>query len=236
MMSAIKEAQQRAAEFRAQLAEELAKNAADKDGPRRQQEEQLQRLKNEREELKQTLTDARRDADTLVTEQEEGSNEFRAMNNDLGNAQRDVQACDNAINQARRSQTDPLAAYGHNIRAVIDAIQRENWIGSKPVGPLGRFMTLKDPRWSSTIESVVGAQLNGFVCSDSRDRPRLGNLLKRYQMQSVPIFCNAANTRLDQQLQQMDPGPQFVTIYKVLGVCRLLPEVISAHLLDYTVL
>lgn len=223
-MSAIKEAQQRATEFRASLEAELAKNAEDTDGPRQQQLAELQRLKDQREELQSTIAEAKREANALVTQAEEGGNEYRDLKNDLGNAQRDVQSCESAINQARRSQTDPLAAYGNNVKGVIDAIQRDNWVGSRPVGPLGRFMTLKDQRWSSTIESVFGAQLNGFVCSDNRDKGRLANLLKRFNMHSVPIFCNAANHRLDQQIQQADPGSQFVTVYKVLGVCFLCSD------------
>lgn len=222
MKSAIEESQQRAVAFSRQLEVELSKRTQEDDGGRHQKQvDDVQLLKTQQIGLRRDIDTARQSVQSLDTGAEQGSEEYKQLKVDLANAERDLQDCTQAISRAHQGKNDPLAPYTArgNIKGALAAIQQDNsWVGTRPLGPIGTYITLKDQQWSNTIDTVLSGQLNGFVCSSRQDIKRLGNLLKRFGLGNLPIFFGNHNNRLEEQLSRVDPGPQFTTIYKVLNV------------------
>lgn len=62
---------------------------------------------------------------------------------------------------------------------LVRAIETDRRFRDRPVGPIGRYVELKDPHWSSILEKVSGAALNAFVVTNKADQNTLQNLMKQ---------------------------------------------------------
>lgn len=91
-----------------------------------------------------------------------------------------VQECETQIKVARDSEKNALAPYGSGIEAVIREIQTMRWHGQQPLGPLGRFVKLKDHRWADVLRVNLSATMVSWAVTDARDRTPLKALLERY--------------------------------------------------------
>lgn len=58
-------------------------------------------------------------------------------------------------------QNDQLARYGPSMSALVAEInKRAGEFRKRPIGPLGRYLQVKDPQWIVPIEKAIG----GLVC------------------------------------------------------------------------
>jgi len=89
-----------------------------------------------------------------------------------------IQECTDAIRRARDRERDRLNAFGQNINVVIQRIERQTWVGEKPIGPLGRFVTLKDPQWKFPMQSQLGSLMFAFAITNNVDREALKRILR----------------------------------------------------------
>ena len=78
------------------------------------------------------------------------------------------------------SNADQLQLFGQGVRETVAEIERQSrsWRGQKPIGPLGKYIKLKDPRWGRVVEGVLGATLNAFLVETVEDEYRLRDILK----------------------------------------------------------
>jgi len=91
-----------------------------------------------------------------------------------------VQECEAQIKVARDSEKNVLAPYGNRIEAVIGEVQTMRWHGQQPLGPLGRFVKLKDHRWADVLRVNLSGSMVSWAVTDARDRAPLKALLERY--------------------------------------------------------
>ena len=91
-----------------------------------------------------------------------------------------VQECEAQIKVARDSEKNALAPYGHGLEAVIRDVQTMRWHGQQPLGPLGRFVKLKDHRWADVLRVNLSSSMVSWAVTDSKDRGPLKALLERY--------------------------------------------------------
>lgn len=73
--------------------------------------------------------------------------------------------------QARR--TDRLAPYGRNLQSVMRAIDSAQWKVSRPIGPLGLHIKLKDDTYRRCISNLLGGSLCAFAVRDVADQNQL---------------------------------------------------------------
>ncbi|KAF2459353.1 DNA repair protein [Lineolata rhizophorae] len=82
------------------------------------------------------------------------------------------------------------SAYFANMQNLLAAIEREaQHFYKKPVGPIGRHVTLLKPRWSSVLEKSFGAALNAFLVTSKEDQTKLSELMRRTNCEA-PIFIS----------------------------------------------
>lgn len=98
----------------------------------------------------------------------------------LNQAKTRVQECEGQIKVAKDSEKNALAPYGSGIDRVIREVQNMTWHGQKPLGPLGRFVKLKDPRWVHVLRVNLSGAMVSWAITDAKDRPQLKSLLERY--------------------------------------------------------
>lgn len=87
------------------------------------------------------------------------------------------------ITDIRESVRDNLRPFGEGIAAVLQDIHsmanQRKWRGQTPIGPLGKFVKLKDLKWGDLVEANLGATLNAFVVETREDEELLRSTLIR---------------------------------------------------------
>lgn len=129
-------------------------------------EARLKSLEDQVREKGEAANDARSEADR-----------FQAS---LNQAKGRVQECEAQIKVARDSEKNALAPYGTSMEAVIKEVQNMRWHGQKPLGPLGRFVKLKDSQWADVLRVNLSGNMVSWAITDARDRGPLKSLLERY--------------------------------------------------------
>jgi chromosome segregation ATPase len=93
-------------------------------------------------------------------------------------AQERVDHCNSMIQKAKEQEQNNLAPYGKDMKRVLGQIDRMKWQGQKPVGPLGVYVKVREPRkWAPLLRSQLGGFMTAFACTDARDRTQLKRLL-----------------------------------------------------------
>lgn len=84
----------------------------------------------------------------------------------------------NNITSAKQREKDVYVPYGSNIKQVLERIQQSRWHGETPLGPLGLYVTAKDPKaWGNVLRKQLGNHLVSFAVTDSRDIHQLKRIL-----------------------------------------------------------
>ncbi|KAI0244699.1 Structural maintenance of chromosomes protein 6 [Massospora cicadina] len=121
-------------------------------------------------------------------------------------------SCHRQLQEMQRSREDRLAAYGSAMPKVLSDIQKESRWRDKPLGPLGRYLELSDPRWSNIVEQLLDKALTSFIVTSHEDRHILSAILNRNQCPSIIYVCNLDNF----DYSGGEPDPRFVTILRTL--------------------
>ena len=129
------------------------------------------------EERLKSLEDQGREKEEAVKEARHAMDRSQAS---LNQAKNRVQECESQIKAARDSEKNALAPYGNNVEAVIRDVQKTSWHGQKPLGPLGRFVKLKDSRWADVLRVNLSGAMVSWAITDARDRGPLKALLERH--------------------------------------------------------
>ena len=85
-------------------------------------------------------------------------------------------------------ERNKLAPYGHDMERVLADIQRAQWHGRPPVGPLGKYVRVKDQMWAPVMRVRLGGLMTAFAITDARDRKTLDQILKRHGKSVPPYF------------------------------------------------
>lgn len=91
-----------------------------------------------------------------------------------------------SIDNLKTQATNRLSAFGSRMDSVMREIDAARWVHSKPIGPLGMYVKLKDPRYQNAFHSVMGMTLCQFAVRCDQDRRTMMEILKRCGRQSVP--------------------------------------------------
>jgi len=127
------------------------------------------RLKSFEDEIKEkeaAASDVRLEGDRLQASRDQAKNR--------------VQECEAQIKVARDSEKNALAPYGNGMEAIIKEVQKARWHGQQPLGPLGRFVKLKDSKWADVLRVNLSGTMVSWAVTDARDRAPLKALLERY--------------------------------------------------------
>ncbi|KAG9034299.1 Structural maintenance of chromosomes protein 6 [Tulasnella sp. JGI-2019a] len=105
------------------------------------------------------------------------------------NAEADLKKTERDLADARAWKATQMSnekskynAFGNNIERILHDIKNARWVGpSPPIGPLGMYVTLKDPSYKAVIQSIIGGTMFGFAVSHLSDRQPLQDILRRNQ-------------------------------------------------------
>lgn len=138
------------------------------------------------------------------------------------------------LSQFRSKQPGPFDGFRQNMHQLVKAIENETRWRVKPVGPMGKHVTLLQAKWSSQIESTFGQALDGFVVTCKEDQALLSGLMRR--VNCTPGIFIGDPTPLD--TTGKEPEAAVDTILRVLRIDNDLVrnQLIINHAIDQTVL
>ncbi|KAK4159647.1 hypothetical protein QBC43DRAFT_326813 [Cladorrhinum sp. PSN259] len=106
------------------------------------------------------------------------------------------------------------AGYDQKMQALLRAIEGETRFERKPIGPLGSQIQLTKPEWSPIVESVLGANLNGFLVMNNRDARLLQDMISRMGFRNPTPVLIGSNRPLN--LEGKEPDEEYDTILRIL--------------------
>ncbi|KAJ1951344.1 Structural maintenance of chromosomes protein 6, partial [Linderina macrospora] len=136
-----------------------------------------------------------------------------------------VTKCRAMLDNLQKQTTNHMSAFGKGVPEALDLIDRAQWRGMKPVGPLGKYLKLRDSKWSRVIESLLDKVLNAFLVESHADRQTLDAIMRRCGCQSRIIICN---TELF-DYSHGEPDERFTTILRALVISN---EVVKRQLIN----
>lgn len=120
-----------------------------------------------------------------IREAEETEAQGKALKTQKDDAQKEVVNAEGELQQCGEAERNKLAPYGNNMAEILATIERMQWHGNKPVGPLGLYVKVKDPVWAPLMRVQLGNLMTAFAITDGRDRVQLNKLLTQYKC----VFC-----------------------------------------------
>lgn len=91
----------------------------------------------------------------------------------------EVEEAEKRVQYLNTAQPRPYDGYDASILQVMRMIDAERNFHQKPIGPLGKYIKLLKPEWSSVLEGYLGGILNAFIVTDKHDQNILSNITSR---------------------------------------------------------
>jgi structural maintenance of chromosomes protein 6 len=146
-----------------------------------------------------------------------------------------INNADHRIRGCHEQEKNKLAHLGNDVQGVLKRIQNTRWYGETPIGPLGMYVKVKDPKWAPLLRVLIGSHMFAFVCTDPKDRAPLRKILdqsKKYVLshKRKPLYQLSLNSREAQiMISERDifdyssgePPQDYTTILRVLDVSSL---------------
>ncbi|ETS63981.1 hypothetical protein PaG_02317 [Moesziomyces aphidis] len=196
-----------------QIREETAKLADEGKARREQLEQERQALQTQRQTLQDEVVEKDEQLRELDAKREDAARREQEETDRLQRLKNEYQRNSSGLTQLRDSARNRLVAYGGSkVPVLLQAINNEPGWRSKPIGPLGTHVKLKDMRWQRVLESVIGNTLNSFFVSNHQDRQRLKKIMDRVGCHS-PIIIGA-DTLFD--YSSGEPHADILTILRVI--------------------
>lgn len=101
----------------------------------------------------------------------------RQAQNNVTKLQREIEQTSANIEQCKNRSGDDLSIFCRNYSTVMNVIQKERWTGQMPVGPFGKFVSVRSQKWATVMRTQLGQAMTSFAVTDIRDRYKLKKIL-----------------------------------------------------------
>ncbi|KAK3914444.1 Structural maintenance of chromosomes protein 6 [Frankliniella fusca] len=81
--------------------------------------------------------------------------------------------------QGLQSNDSNLSLFGAHMPELVRLIEASNKFKKKPIGPLGSYVKVKDPKWALAVECAMKSRLNTFLVENTDDEKLLQSFIKR---------------------------------------------------------
>ncbi|KAH2888599.1 hypothetical protein KXV75_004582 [Aspergillus fumigatus] len=196
-----------------QIADENRRLADLSGGSYSRKEEQVQQAKIEAAEIRKQCEEHQQSARQLYQEAEEAEIAVKLAAAPIDKMKAEV---DQAESNLRSLSREGIRRTGFHERmpALLKEIETERSFSRKPVGPIGSYVSLLKPEWSSILENALGTTLNSFIVTSKRDMNILSHIMQRVGC-VCPIFIGS-DGHID--TSEHEPEPHYDTALRVLQI------------------
>ena len=203
------------------LHDETVKAQRDFDKEKQERMEEVQTRKDALDTMKAEIENYKKD----IAQTDEELRNVRSQVNNLDTGIRDnnhnSQKLSQRIEDLHAQNQDRNKIWGNHAPTIVDRIDREKgWRDSRkrPLGPIGRLLTLTDDRWATAVETAVsGTLLNSFIVDNQHDAVllrKIGESIKYVPPMIVQQFRDSVYSIPDNQ--KPDPALRLTSIMSVL--------------------
>lgn len=109
----------------------------------------------------------------------------------------EIRLCREQVELLRRDRGRQRSGYPANMNQLINAIKEYRGFRENPIGPIGDYVRLLNPVWSSVLEKSFGATLNSFIVTSPPDQVRLSGIMQkvRWQVFLLTLFWHLSNLK-----------------------------------------
>ena len=115
----------------------------------------------------------------LEDSRDRANDEYQSSQGPLRRQKSDLQECESRLNALLRDRGQQQQAYPPNMTSLLSAIRQDDGFRQRPIGPIGNYVRLLKPLWSSVLEKSFGGALEAFIVTSKEDQTRLYNLMQR---------------------------------------------------------
>jgi len=128
-----------------------------------------------------------------------------------------------------RRKEDVLASFGHNVPRLKQLIaQNQTKFKGRCIGPMGHFVRLRDAKYATAVDAVIGNLLSYFVINDWRDMDLIKRLI-RESNGTNSIIMRESWSCPDTTSREPDKA-RFTTVLNLLDISE---PVVAAILIDF---
>ncbi|BDD63230.1 hypothetical protein MAP00_008150 [Monascus purpureus] len=211
----LKAAELRVKETQQKVAQETQRLSELSGGSYSRKQEQLQQAENDASMARQRYEDHQRDSDLLHKELQKAENEVKLAAAPIAKKKADVEQAETLLRNLTRDGGVKHSGFHERMPLLLRTIQQQK--GSfrrSPVGPIGHYVSLLKPEWSSILENSLGTTLNSFVVTSKSDMNILSNIMQKVNC-VCPIFIGS-DGRID--TAKHEPDHHFNTALRVLQI------------------
>ncbi|KAF2197306.1 dna repair protein-like protein rad18 [Delitschia confertaspora ATCC 74209] len=168
--------------------QEHRRRQADADGGRQAQKvQELENAKLAAQMAKDDLSQHQEKLPDLERELRQREEEYQKRSGYVHNKQEEIRTIQTTIRRIQQGHGNWMSAYHQNLPNLLRAIDGEKGFQEPPVGPMGRYVQILKPEWSSILEKQSGQSLSAFVVTSKADSNLLLALMRRVNCTS-PIY------------------------------------------------
>eukprot|EP00742_Colponemidia_sp_Colp-10_P012836 GILJ01014449.1.p1 GENE.GILJ01014449.1~~GILJ01014449.1.p1 ORF type:complete len:1073 (+),score=252.19 GILJ01014449.1:50-3220(+) len=159
----------------------------------------LEELQNEEAHLKQMSASRISERNHLSSQRKAKSEEIRRLNSQRSNS---------------------LAVYGDDVVKTVQLIEKNaNRFARKPLGPVGNFIKVKDPRYKAVVETALTSGfLRSFHVDSHRDAETLKGLCRSAGLHIPSIFIQRFRDTVYPLNGSRLPAPEYTTLLSLIEV------------------
>lgn len=132
------------------------------------------------EDIKSRIEDHNSRFVNLEAEHNEARKAFETSRGPITRKLEEVRECDERMKALLKDRGQRQSAHHPNLPRLLDAIRNDGAFREKPLGPIGNYVRLLKPQWSSVLEKSFGGALNTFIVTSKPDQSRLSELMSRH--------------------------------------------------------
>ncbi|KAI5919698.1 hypothetical protein F4810DRAFT_686000 [Camillea tinctor] len=180
----------------------------------------LAKKQKEHEEAKGVVQKIRESIDTHANDLPNLNEEFariekatQEIGGHVEQKRKEVSAAEAQIRTLSQNRGDPWAGFDAQMPQLLKLIDNDNRFTEKPIGPIGAYVQLTKPKWSTILEKTLGQNLSGFIVKSKPDQVRLQAMMDKLKIKNSPILIGTASIN-----RPREPDPNFDTILRVLKI------------------
>ena len=129
--------------------------------------------------LKQNIEEHKSLRPALEDHQARAERSLLNARENVGKHKETIEEAQQRLDTLVRDRGQQHSAYPAGLPRLQKAIQEDSGFRERPVGPLGTYVRLTKPAWSSVLEKSFGQTLDSFIVTNKEDQIRLSSLMQR---------------------------------------------------------
>lgn len=142
-------------------------------------QEECEQAANDAAAARKEYDDHRAGADRVQEDLNTAQKEAELAKKPIERKRNEVEQAQTRLRALTRQDGQRQSGFPERMPQLLDAIRAERSFSTHPVGPIGDYVTLLKPKWSSILENAFGTTLGSFIVTSKRDMDILYRLMQK---------------------------------------------------------